>query len=339
MKTVTYYVSSSSRRTNFARAGPDKRWSMMGLPEVNVQDYYQRLIDRHLIPGSQTSQDPSPISLRPRCPICSHRLMACSSCSVVTCGANPRCAGGDLVPMLSCCSYDKMMFCTDCVTENYSGLLSECVLCEANYCSRLMTKFTTAVWKKCDERSWEPHEHDDQGVCLHCIESIHGHVACPCGRTWVCGVCAQKKEQKSGRRCPRCQTFYCFYWCEYMNICAMCQKATLCSDCMEEDMSGEEGSSLTTHEEGSSRANKGVVLVETCEKCRLGICSDCATEYVFDLTCGACENIHCQDCGGDERCTGCGVPLCLNCIETNSQCPCGTEIQDSEDESSSESSD
>ncbi|KAG0701761.1 hypothetical protein DFH29DRAFT_925270 [Suillus ampliporus] len=317
-KMVKYYASSSSR-VNTARAGPDKRWSLMGLPEVGVQGYYQRLIDHHLIPDPQANQDSSSLSLRPRCPVCSHRLMACSSCSIVTCGAHPRCVGGRLVPMLCCCTYDKMMFCFDCLGEDYSGLLSECVLCEARSCSRLMTKFTTPMWKNCSERNWGPREHDDQGVCLDCTESIRGHVACPCGLAWVCGVCAQKKIQMSGRRCPRCQTFYCFDGCKYINTCTGCQKTILCNDCMEEEMSDEEG---------SLHAKKGVVLVATCGECRLGICEDCSEDYEF--RCESCDRVHCRDCMGDEEyCSCCGTRMCPMC----------TEIGCEKCEGSSESSD
>ncbi|KAG1890809.1 hypothetical protein F4604DRAFT_374016 [Suillus subluteus] len=253
---VTKHTSSSSRT-------PDKRWSMLGLRlEVDIQDFYQRLFDHNLIPDSQASKETSSRTICPCCPLCSHRLIACSSCSTVTCGANSRCVGANLVRVSRCYSYDTMMFCHDCLIYDSDdlGALGEYILCEVRYPPRVMTKFTEDNWKKCSEHTWRPREHDDPYICLDCIETIRSHVTCPCGLAWICGLCAQKEIQRSGRRCPRCQTFYCFRRCKYIRACTECRKRTLCKDCAEEEVPDEEGPSLSN--KGSPRYGMRIIILQ-----------------------------------------------------------------------------
>ncbi|KAG1728627.1 uncharacterized protein EDB91DRAFT_851445 [Suillus paluster] len=300
------------------------------------ENYYQRLVDHYLTSQSRTSQKSSSPSGtlhtdRPCCPICSHHLVACNGCSIVTCSANGQCAGADLITLVSCHVHDNLeKFCAACLTdERYSGALIQCMHCWNWHCPEIMKKcvgrpissdklgrahapkfiscrscFSAAAsMQECSEFDcWScAHIHDDV-ICLDCIGSMDSHIACPCGWTWVRGACAQKTD--SGGRCPGCQTFYCFDQCGYIDACTECHKTTLCNDCMEEDLSDEEGSSM---------ANKGLVLVTTCKGCQRSICADCFEEREF--CCGSCDSVRCWDCMGDGKCSGCGALMCLSCTE------------------------
>ncbi|KAG1794980.1 uncharacterized protein BJ212DRAFT_611906 [Suillus subaureus] len=121
----------------------------------------------------------------------------------------------------------------------------------------------TSSSRESSEHIWRPRVHDDPDVCLDCFKVNRSHVTCPCGRTWVCEPCAQKEIQRSGRRCPGCQTFDCFEGpCRHIRARTECRKTTLCKDCAEEDIPDEEGLSLS---------NKGVVLVTGCKLLSCGV--------------------------------------------------------------------
>ncbi|KAG1723695.1 hypothetical protein EDB19DRAFT_1762564, partial [Suillus lakei] len=142
------------------------------------------------------------------------------------------------------------------------------------------------------------------------VEEVHpvrlrkdGDIFCLCGDNWICGPCAtQKKILNHCGHCPKCQNCFCFYRCRYIDVCADCRKTTLCNDCMEEDMSDEEG---------SSAAIKGASLMATCEECRGRICTDCFEE--FGSCCESCNSVHCQDCVDHEECLDCGALMCTTC--------------------------
>ncbi|KAG0701760.1 hypothetical protein DFH29DRAFT_925269 [Suillus ampliporus] len=308
--------------------------------EVDVQNYYQRLVDHSLIPQSRASQEYSspsaPDSDGPRCLICSHHLVACNGCSIVTCSdANGQCAGADLVTLVPCHTHDNEKFCPSCLTNEYSGALIHCVYCRSWHCQEFMRKCLgrpapehqltrahspkfivcsycfpwIATMRECSELDCWSDAHNKPyvgAICYDCAGSKDSHIVCPCGHTWVCGSCAQKKIQESGIRCPGCQTFYCVM-CRYINVCMKCQKATLCNDCMEEEMSDEEE---------SSKANKGVVIVMTCDECERTVCTDCCFDE-REFRCQSCNSVRCRECLG--KCYGCGAFLCTTCLEAGYQ--------------------
>ncbi|KAG0700972.1 hypothetical protein DFH29DRAFT_929571 [Suillus ampliporus] len=266
---------------------------MMDLSEVGVQNYYQRLVDHASSPSTPDN---------PPCPICSHRLIACSGCSIVTCNAHGQCAGADLVPVVSCHFHDREIFCPACLADEHSPpSLIQCMICRDWCCPSLMLtcigqpiplhkhsrkvthppKFiacrsckSAVKFNECSGTDcWSWGHGYDNVVCPDCAASMDGHIVCPCGWVWVCGACArEKKFQDSGRGCPGCQMFYCFDLCKYINACLECDKTTLCNNCIEEDMSG------------SSLPNNGALfLVATCA-CARSICADCFDERKFCWT-------------------------------------------------------
>ncbi|KAG0695991.1 hypothetical protein DFH29DRAFT_953188 [Suillus ampliporus] len=278
---------------------------MIDLSGVGVQNYYQRLVDHGLIPHSPASSPSTPDNTL--CPICSHRLIACSGCFIVTCNTHGQCAGADLGPVVSCHYHDHEIFCPACLADERSPPpLIQCMICQRWCCPILMLT--------CTGRPIPSHEHSrkvthppkfiacrscesavkfnecggtycwswggryDCVVCPDCAGSMDGHIVCACGWLWVCGACAREKKkfQDSGRSCPGCQTFYCFELCNYINTCGECDKTTLCKNCMEEDMSG------------SSLPNNGALFpVETCTLCGRSICADCFDERTF--CCWSCN--------------------------------------------------
>ncbi|KAG1728623.1 uncharacterized protein EDB91DRAFT_851282 [Suillus paluster] len=317
--------------------------SMMNLFEVNVQNYYQRLFDHHLIPDPQVIQDSSLLS--PHCPVCSHRLYACIDCRFVACNS-PTCASADLVPGLVCCQgHPYENFCRACFPNaKDSGLFIQCAFCEYWHCEKFMRKCvgrpvtphqlarehapnyfscytcfrSASMGKTCSESDCWSRGHDDNegAICSDCIGSMDGHTACACEETWICGACAQKTVLKTGRRCPRCRTLYCFASCEYIDACVACPQVRLCNDCMEleEDIPG-------TYE--SSLANTDTFLTRECEDCdfTIRICADCNGDR--DYCCRSCLRVYCQDCMGNGKCSRCSVPVCLDCeMEDGICCEC-----------------
>ncbi|KAG2116381.1 hypothetical protein DEU56DRAFT_165744 [Suillus clintonianus] len=249
------------------------------LSGVGVQKYCQRLVDHSLISFSHAKAlEDSVISPStpdyPRCPICSHRLAACPGCSSVTCG-NSWCTAANLVKCLSSCR----------------------------------SCFSTVAMKKCNEHDCQSRAHFNGGtICPDCVRPLDGHIVCSCGEIWVCGACAtQKKILNKCGRCPKCQNFFCFFRCRYIDACADCHKLTLCNDCVEEDISDVEG---------ISTAKKGTSLVATCEECQSKICADCLER---ESCCESCESVHCQDCTDNDECSDCGALICLTC-QTEAGC-------------------
>ncbi|KAG1728625.1 uncharacterized protein EDB91DRAFT_1161359 [Suillus paluster] len=299
--------------------------------EVGVQNYYQRLADHGLIPQSRASEESSsPSSDLPSCPICSHRLIACRGCSIVTCDTDGQCAGADLVTFVSCHMHVNEKFCPACLTDEHSGALIQCVYCRNWNCPMEMRKcvgrpdplckpgrihapktiscwlcFPTTVMRNCSRSDCWSYTDSCNAICSDCVGSMDGHIACPCGWAWICGACAQD----SGGHCPGCQTFYCLDACGYIHACLQCHKLTLCNDCMEEDLSDEES---------SSKENKGVIIVTTCDECGRGVCADCFEECEF--CCRSCNSVRCSDCM--DKCSGCEALMCSTCIE------CGTGCQE-----------
>ncbi|KAG1723694.1 hypothetical protein EDB19DRAFT_347186 [Suillus lakei] len=307
---------------------------------VDVQQFHQRLVNHNLIPQSRATQDisslPSAPRYPPRCPICRSHLIKCHGCSIVTCdnGQCPcesdktRCAGADPVPVMRCHKHDDSAYCLACFAEKH---LIQCVFCMCWHCVYCMVtcigqhdpshelaqahapKIIACctcldegddIWDACSESACWSHSHVHVGVvCPDSVVSMGGHIACPCGETWVCGACAPKTILESGRRCPKCQTSYCF-GCEYISACTDCRRATLCNGCIEEEM---------TDGEGSLPANKGANLKATCENCRRRICADCFRQH--ECCCESCNSVHCQDCVEHEKCSHCGALLCWTCVQ------------------------
>ncbi|KAG1858062.1 hypothetical protein DFJ58DRAFT_312579 [Suillus subalutaceus] len=241
------------------------------LSELGFQNYYQRLVDHSLISQSQASRAlETPISSSssdyPRCPICSHLLVTCYGCSNVTCD-NSCCKGANLISFVSSCQ--------SCFS-------------------------TLATVKKCSQYDCSSRAHFTGGViCPDCVRPTDGHILCPCEDNWICGTCAtNEKVLNHCGRCPKCQNYFCFFRCRYIDVCVDCRMMTLCNDCMEEDMSEEESSTAT-------------FLVATCEECRGRICTDCFNDC--GSRCRSCLSVHCQDCVDYEECPSCGELMCLTC--------------------------
>ncbi|KAG2065801.1 hypothetical protein BDR04DRAFT_1107871 [Suillus decipiens] len=246
--------------------------------EVILQNYYRRLADHGLISQSKAIQKLEElVSIDADfafCPICSHRLLICHGCSNATCD-NSCCKGAKLISSVSSCQ--------------------SCFL-------------TLVIISPCNQYDCPSRAHSTGGaICPDCVKTTDGHLICLCGNNWICGACAiatQKEDSDYGTRCPRCQNYFCFLGCRYIETCRDCRKMRLCDDCMEEEFSDGEG---------SSSANKGAFLVATCEGCQDRVCIDCLEGR--ERCCEFCSTVYCRHCMDYEGCEGCGALMCMKCFE------------------------
>ncbi|KAG1723699.1 hypothetical protein EDB19DRAFT_347587 [Suillus lakei] len=273
--------------------------NLESLPEVGFQNYYQLLVDNSLISQSQASQaleefiSPSAPDYH-RCPVCSHRLLACSDCSSVICN-NDRCAAANLIRSRSICQS-----CLSTLATSILAIAMSNRMCSQNDC-RTCAHFNGGV------------------ICPDCVKPMDGHIVCPCGETWVCGTCATwRKFLDNFGSCPKCQNYFCFSGCKYIDACPECQKVTLCNDCME--LEDEEDGHMP--DEGSSITNKDAFRVMTCGHCQRRICADCFDERKF--CCGYCATVRCQSHMSVGECLDCGAPMCWGCEETRQCQECRT---------------
>lgn len=312
------------------------------------QMYHQPLVvDHSQLEASQATGSPS--TRRVRCPICGGSRALCDACTLVFC-QNDRCGEWKFDPPdIKSCRWHgddcQKKLCESCrLKERQSDPLEQCPVCSHWYCSALMKKClgrpttfpglarnhdpkstscmgcfishmgpTGAHWNSCLEPGCWSTAHDvrkeDSVICHDCSGSMD--ITCPCGKTYVCSVCAQKKVLQVGRHCPRCQTFYCFHGCKYIETCAGCQKARLCNDCIEveEDATDEEDSS-----------NTHASLMIACKKCQTRVCAECFDGSRPRYACEGCDGDHdlscmnkCRNCGALCSCTNCDSGYCEEC--------------------------